>query len=200
MNEMALTWVDWLCIAVLAMTTLTGLFRGLIREALGLASWIVALLAARWFSEPVADLFSGLIESPDGRLVLAFVLVVFVVILACGLIIRLMHAAVEWVGMGLFNRFAGAAFGLVKGAAILVLVTILIGLTPLAQLQAWQQAELRPELERLRDWSVGQLLAWEDRLPASTSSLESLSAPDEPSAETAPETLRDSANPDTNPE
>ncbi len=111
-------------------------------------------------------------RKPDGRLVLAFVLVVFVVILACGLIIRLMHAAVEWVGMGLFNRLAGAAFGLAKGAAVLVLATILIGLTPLSQLQAWQQAELRPELERLRDWSVGQLLAWEDRLPASASSLE----------------------------
>ncbi|MDR5858309.1 CvpA family protein [Halomonas eurihalina] len=196
---MALTWLDWLCIAVLAVTTLTGLFRGLIREALGLASWIVALLAARWFSEPVADLFAGLIESPDGRLVLAFVLVVFVVILACGLIIRLMHAVVEWVGMGLFNRVAGAAFGLVKGAAVLVLATILIGLTPLSQLQAWQQAELRPELERLRDWSMGQLLAWEDRLPASASSLETF-APSDQSAETTPETLRGSTNPDTNPE
>ncbi|SHK64921.1 CvpA family protein [Halomonas caseinilytica] len=190
---MALTWLDWLCIGVLAVTTLTGLFRGLIREALGLASWIVALLAARWLSAPVADVFSGMIESPDGRLVLAFVLVVFVVILACGLIIRLMHAAVEWVGMGLFNRLAGAAFGLAKGAAVLVLATILIGLTPLSQLQAWQQAELRPELERLRAWSVGQLLAWEDRLPASASSLEALSTPDEP---TTSRQVQGSAEPD----
>ncbi len=193
MNGMALTWLDWLCIGVLAVTTLTGLFRGLIREALGLASWIVALLAARWLSAPVADVFSGMIESPDGRLVLAFVLVVFVVILACGLIIRLMHAAVEWVGMGLFNRLAGAAFGLAKGAAVLVLATILIGLTPLSQLQAWQQAELRPELERLRAWSVGQLLAWEDRLPASASSLEALSTPDEP---TTSRQVQGSAEPD----
>ncbi|WP_275287532.1 CvpA family protein [Halomonas elongata] len=186
---MALTWLDWLCIAVLAVTTLTGLFRGLIREALGLASWIVALLAARWLSAPVADVFSGVIESPDGRLVLAFVLVVFVVILACGLIIRLMHAAVEWVGMGLFNRMAGAAFGLAKGAAVLVLATILIGLTPLAQLQAWEQAALRPDLERLRGWAVSHVLAWEDRLPASTSPLETLSAPGD--AEPAPEKADD---------
>ncbi|MDN3523791.1 CvpA family protein [Halomonas sabkhae] len=174
---MTLTWIDWLCIAVLALTAITGLFRGLVREALGLASWVVALLAARWLSQPVAERLASLIESPDGRLVLAFVLVVFVVILACGLVIRVMHAAVEWVGMGLFNRLAGAAFGAAKGGAVLVLATVLIGLTPLSQLNAWQDAELRPRLEQLRGWAVGYLMEWGERLPGSTTSLERLASP-----------------------
>ncbi|GED21888.1 hypothetical protein HHA01_08650 [Halomonas halmophila] len=177
MSDMALTWIDWLCIAVLALTAITGLFRGLVREALGLASWVVALLAARWLSQPVAERLASLIESPDGRLVLAFVLVVFAVILACGLVIRVMHAAVEWVGMGLFNRLAGAAFGAAKGAAVLVLATVLIGLTPLSQLNAWQDAELRPRLEQLRGWAVGYLMEWGERLPGSTTSLERLASP-----------------------
>ncbi|MBB3229614.1 CvpA family protein [Halomonas stenophila] len=168
---MTLTWLDWLFIGLLTVTTLAGFLRGLVREALGLASWIVALLAARWLAEPVAELLSGVIDSPDGRLVLAFVLVVFAVILACGVIIRLMHAAIEWVGMGLLNRVTGAAFGAAKGAAILVLVTIVISLTPLVQLQAWQQATLRPSLEQMRDWAVSRLAVWEDRLPESAPSL-----------------------------
>lgn len=162
---MLLTWLDWLFIVVLTVTALAGFMRGLIREALGLATWVLALLAARWLSPPVAELLAGLIDNPDGRLVLAFVVVVFAVILACGLIIRMMHAAVEWVGMGLFNRVAGAAFGVAKGAAILVLATILIGLTPLEQLQAWQQAQLRPTFEQLRDWAVSRLTDGEGRLP-----------------------------------
>ncbi|MBB3188840.1 CvpA family protein [Halomonas cerina] len=162
---MLLTWLDWLFIVVLTVTALAGFMRGLIREALGLATWVLALLAARWLSPPVAELLAGLIDNPDGRLVLAFVMVVFTVILACGLIIRMMHAAVEWVGMGLFNRVAGAAFGVAKGAAIVVLATILIGLTPLEQLQAWQQAQLRPTFEQLRDWAVSRLMDAEGRLP-----------------------------------
>ncbi|PRY71877.1 CvpA family protein [Halomonas ventosae] len=174
---MALTWIDWLFVAVLVVTGLTGFLRGLIREALGLAAWIIALLAARLLAEPVADLLSGVIDNPDGRLVLAFVLVIFAVILLCGIVIRMVHAAVEWVGMGFLNRVTGAAFGMAKGAAILVLATILLNLTPLVQLQAWQEAELRPPFEQLRDWAVSHLEGWEGRLPETPASLRELSLP-----------------------
>lgn len=186
---MALTWLDWLFIGLLTVTSITGFMRGLIREALGLAAWIVALLAARVLAEPVADLLDGVIDNPDGRLVLAFVLVIFAVILLCGAVIRLMHAAVVWVGMGLFNRVMGAAFGTAKGAAILVLATIVIGLTPLARLEAWQEAQLRPTFEQLRDWAVSQFEAWEGRLPEAPDSLREISLPgrgDADGAETTP--------------
>ncbi|MFC3283779.1 CvpA family protein [Litchfieldella rifensis] len=175
---MSLTWLDWLFLAVLAMSMMAGFTRGLIREGLGLAAWIVALLAARIFAEPVADMFSGLIDNPDGRLVLAFVLVIFVVIMLCGIVIRLVHAAVEWVGMGFFNRVAGTLFGALRGAAILVLATILISLTPLSQLQAWQDAELRPTFEQLRDWAVSQVETWERRDPERSSEWRDIPLPD----------------------
>lgn len=174
---MALTWLDWIFIGLLTVTAVTGFMRGLVREALGLAAWVIALLAARLLAQPVADLLAGVIDNPDGRLVLAFVLVIFGVVLLCGIVIRLVHAAVEWVGMGLFNRVMGAAFGAAKGAAILVLATIVIGLTPLAQLEAWQEAELRPHFEQLRDWAVSQFEAWEGRLPEASGSLGELSLP-----------------------
>ncbi len=174
---MALTWIDWLFVAVLVVTGLTGFLRGLIREALGLAAWIIALMAARLLAEPVADLLAGVIDNPDGRLVLAFVLVIFAVILLCGIVIRMVHAAVEWVGMGLLNRVTGAAFGMAKGAAILVLATILLSLTPLVQMQAWQEAELRPTFEQLRDWAVSHLEGWEGRLPEAPASLREFSLP-----------------------
>ncbi|MGM0534656.1 MAG: CvpA family protein [Pseudomonadota bacterium] len=197
---MALTWIDWLFVAVMVVTGLTGLMRGLVREALGLAAWIAALLAARLLAEPVAELLSGVIDSPDGRLVLAFVLVIFAVILLCGIVIRLVHAAVEWVGMGLLNRVTGAAFGMAKGAAILVLATILIGLTPLAQLQAWQEAELRPAFVQLRDWALSHLEGWEGRLPEAPGSLRELSLPGTEVApasesETAPEDAAEATSP-----
>ncbi|WP_104201915.1 CvpA family protein [Billgrantia saliphila] len=162
---MTLTWIDWGFLALLSVSTLAGFMRGLVREGLGLAAWIIALLAARLLAEPVADLLAGVIDNPDGRLVLAFVLVILGVVLLCGIVIRMVHAAVEWVGMGFFNRVSGACFGAARGAAVLVVATILISLTPLVQLQAWQQAQLRPSFEQLRDWVVDQLEGWEGRVP-----------------------------------
>ena len=158
---MTLTWLDYAFLLVLTISMLAGFMRGLVREALGLGAWIVALLAARIFAKPIADLLEPYISHPDARLVLGFVLIIFVVVMVCGFIIRLLNAAIEWVGMGFFNRVAGAIFGLARGGAILVIVTVVIGLTPLAQLQAWQQAQLRPSFESLRTWAVVQLQSWD---------------------------------------
>ncbi len=175
---MALTWIDAVFLAVLALSMLAGFVRGFVREALGLAAWVVALMVARVLAEPVAELMSGFIDSCDARLVLAFILVIFAVILLCGIVIRLVHAAIEWVGMGLLNRVAGAAFGVARGAVILLIATVLITLTPLADLQAWQQAELRPTFIQLRDWAVSQLDQWDRELPETPSSLRDISLPE----------------------
>lgn len=177
---MALTWIDVLFLAVLALSTLAGFARGLIREALGLAAWVVALLVARVLAEPVADLLAEFIDNADARLVLAFVLVIFAVILLCGIVIRLVHAAIVWVGMGFLNRLAGAAFGAARGAAILVVVTVMITLTPLVELEAWQEATLRPTFEQLREWALSQLDQWEGRLPKAPDSLKDIPLPQLP--------------------
>ncbi|WP_251976600.1 CvpA family protein [Salinicola avicenniae] len=158
---MTLTWLDYVFLLALTISMLAGFMRGLVREALGLGAWIVALLAARVFAAPIADALTDYISHPDARLVLAFVLIIFVVVMICGFLIRLLNAAIEWVGMGFFNRVAGAVFGVMRGAAILVIATVVIGLTPLSQLNAWQQAQLRPSFESLRDWAVVQLQSWD---------------------------------------
>jgi|TARA_B100000700_G_scaffold128542_1_gene144041 membrane protein required for colicin V production len=188
---MTLTWIDWIFVGILAVTMLGGFMRGLIQEGLGLATWVLALLAARFFAQPVADMLAGLIDSPDGRLVLAFVLVTFVVIMLGGIVIRLLHAAVEWVGMGFFNRIAGAVFGTLKGGVILVLATLLIGFTPLEQLSAWQNAEVRPTFERLEAWALDRVAAWERQDPERAEQLRSFALPDvlgqdAPASDTAP--------------
>ena len=153
---MALTWIDAVFLAVLALSMLAGFVRGFVREALGLAAWVVALMVARVLAEPVAELMSGFIDSFDARLVLAFILVIFAVILLCGIVIRLVHAAIEWVGMGLLNRVAGAAFGVARGAVILLIATVLITLTPLSQLDQWDR-ELPEAPSSLRDISLPEL-------------------------------------------
>ena len=43
---MALTWIDAVFLAVLALSMLAGFVRGFVREALGLAAWVVALMVA----------------------------------------------------------------------------------------------------------------------------------------------------------
>lgn len=171
---MQFTWLDWLFIALLTLTALSGLMRGLVREVLGLAGWLVAILAARILAPVVAERLAGLVESPDGRMVLAFVLVVAGVIIGFAIITRLLRTLIGWAGLGIIDRLGGAAFGLIKGGAILVVITLLVGLTPLDQLEAWQQSTLRPQLQSLSEWAVTQASAWKENLSGVPSSLEDL--------------------------
>lgn len=153
---MSWTWIDWAFVIILGFSVLSGLARGFIREGLGLAAWIAALLAARALAEPAAGLFADYIDSQQIRLVIGFVLVVFVVLLLANLVIRLLHAMIEWVGMGFFNRLLGAAFGLLRGGFVLVVIVAVAGLTPLSQTADWQQSTFLPWVEQGRDLALRQ--------------------------------------------
>ncbi|WP_106477199.1 CvpA family protein [Phytohalomonas tamaricis] len=169
---MSWTWVDWAFAAILLFSILSGAARGFIREGLGLIAWIGALLAARAFAGRAGEIFRGYVENSDIRLAIGFFLVVFVVIVVSGMVIRLLHSIIEWVGMGRFNRLLGALFGALKGGAILVLIAAIVGLTPWRTAPDWQESQLRPMVAQARDWSMQQLENWDaERTQESMSTL-----------------------------
>ncbi|MGO2503780.1 MAG: CvpA family protein, partial [Cobetia marina] len=110
----ALVWIDWLCLGLLIISVLLGLMRGLLSEALGLAGWLVALVAARQFGAEAGALLDEVILSPGIRTAVGFVLVVLGTVLVWGLMLRLLERLVQAVGMGGFNRLLGGVFGALR--------------------------------------------------------------------------------------
>ncbi|TVU73640.1 CvpA family protein [Cobetia crustatorum] len=159
MND--LVWIDWLCLGLIGISILLGLMRGLLSEALGLAGWLVALVAARQFGAEAGGLFEEIILSPGIRTAVGFVLVVIGTVLLWGLMLRLLERLVQAVGMGGFNRLLGGVFGALRASVILVLITAVVGLTPLRDSADWQAAQFRPMLEQLRDWSLARYREWD---------------------------------------
>ncbi|MFC0338942.1 membrane protein required for colicin V production [Kushneria avicenniae] len=153
---MSWTWIDWAFVIILGFSVLSGFARGFIREGLGLAAWIAALIAARTLAAPAAGLFADYIDSQQIRLVIGFMLVVFVTLLLANIVIRLLHAMIEWVGMGFFNRLLGAGFGLLRGGLVLIMIVAVLGLTPLSQSDDWQQSVFLPWIEQGRDLAIRQ--------------------------------------------
>jgi membrane protein required for colicin V production len=138
---------DYAVIGIVAMSSLLGLWRGVVGEILALAAWVVAFFVARFFAADVAAVFGGLV--PDGALryvagfatVFAGVLVIF----AIGrLVARLLLKAV---GLGWADRLLGAFFGIGRGILIALLAVLLGGLTPLPKEDWWRGAWLAPPLE-----------------------------------------------------
>jgi len=156
MSFTGLTAFDWVVVAVIGLSLLLGIWRGLVSEVLALLAWIAAFIAARTWGGTVADLLSGWLQDPSMRqvagLVAVFVATMLLFAAARFVFSRLLRA----VGLGLVDRFLGMLFGIVRGMLIVFTVVLLCGMTDLPRQTWWRDAYLAPPLET----SVVALKPW----------------------------------------
>ncbi|HZP88623.1 MAG TPA: CvpA family protein [Burkholderiales bacterium] len=160
-----MTLLDLVIVAIVVLSALFALSRGLIREVIALASWIVALVAAFAYAGPLASQFDMAKTSPVLTPVLAFGAIFIGVLIVGAVIAAMLSGAVRAIGLGWLDRLLGAAFGVVRGAVIVVIAVLLAGLTTLPQTQWWQNSALAPPFvaaaSEFRDWLPP---AWAGRL------------------------------------
>ena len=109
---------DWIFLAVLGWSTVRALFRGLILELFLLAGLIAGLVVAGWKYGSLAAWLRSWVPSLPLAPVLAFALLAVGSMLLCGLLGRTLRRGAATVGLGMFDRMAGAGFGLVRGGLL----------------------------------------------------------------------------------
>ena len=131
--------LDWVFIAIMVASLLLGAWRGLVYEVLSVASWIAAFIAAQVFAPDVAAMLP-MGQSPQvARYAAAFVLLLVAVVFAGALLAWLIKKAVEAVGLRPVDRTLGAAFGVLRGAVLLLAVAIVVNMTPLKGGEWWME-------------------------------------------------------------
>ena len=146
--------IDIIIIGIIAVSALIGVFRGLIKEALSLASWFAAIVAGTLFSSQLADLMENLINNASLRRIAAFALLFVVVIFTGTMISNLISKLTEAAGLKGADRTLGALFGVLRGL-IIVLVIIFIG-SQFELSQAWfEGSNLVPHALAMIDYLQG---------------------------------------------
>ncbi len=144
---MALAVVDWVLLAVLLASIALGVWRGLVYEVISVLGWVAAFFAAQWWApRAAAYLPAGWNWSEPVRYAVGFVLVFVAAIFLAGLLAWGIKKAVAAIGLRPADRTLGAAFGLVRGLVLLLAVTLVINLTPLAQAAWWRESQGAPVL------------------------------------------------------
>jgi len=140
-------WIDLLLAAVLLLSIVVGLVRGLVFEVMSLAGWLVAYLAARWLS-PVAAPYLP-IGAPGSPLnqVASFACTFIVALVLWSLLTRLVRLLVRATPLSIVDRLLGGLFGGVRGVLVLLLIALAVGLSPAARTAAWEDSLLRPWLQ-----------------------------------------------------
>jgi membrane protein required for colicin V production len=132
--------LDWAMLAVLLLSLLLGAWRGLVYEVLSVLSWVAAFVAAQWLAPDVAAWLPIRDAAEPVRYAAGFVLVFVVAVFAGGLLAWLAKKAIEALGLRPVDRTLGAAFGLLRGAVLLLALAVVVNMTPLHQGQWWTES------------------------------------------------------------
>lgn len=142
-----MTIFDYLVLFVLGCSVLLGTLRGLIKEVLSLASWLLSCVVANTYGAGLAALLPAAVPGQAIRLMLAFVVLFIGTRLLMGLLTLALDAVVEATGLTLADRGLGSAFGLARGLLIVLVAVILCGMTAIPRQTFWQQARFSPLAE-----------------------------------------------------
>jgi membrane protein required for colicin V production len=110
---MGLTALDIIVVVLVGAGLVFGFLRGFVAELLSLVAWLLAILALRYFHEPLSNALTGVVGS--GAWLLAFVLVFGVVFVLGKLASRRVGARVRRSVVGPVDRLLGGGFGALKG-------------------------------------------------------------------------------------
>ena len=135
-----MTVLDWIFIAVLGVSLLLGVWRGLVREVLSLVNWVLAFYLAQWFAQDAAKYLSMSGVSEALRYAIGFALVFVVSAFVGGLMVWGLSKLVSSAGLGMVDRSLGAVFGLLRGMIFLLALTVVIAMTPAKSSSWWTQS------------------------------------------------------------
>ncbi len=150
--------LDWVFVAVLAVSFVVGAWRGLVYEVLSVLSWIAAFVVAQWLAPDAAALLPVERAPEAGRYAVGFVVVFIAVVFAGGLLAWLTKKLVDSVGLRPIDRGLGALFGLLRGAVLLLVVAIVINMSPARRAVWWTESTGA-------QWSLATLKGLKPMLP-----------------------------------
>lgn len=118
-----LTLLDWALLAVVAVSTLGGLLRGLLRSACSLIGLFAGLVLAAWNYKALAQsllhfLGGHFLQDKGLAEVIAFLLIAVGVMLLAGLVGSLLRKTAKTVGLGWLDSLLGGVFGFLRGCLL----------------------------------------------------------------------------------
>lgn len=157
MQNLTLTYADYAILIIVVLSTLVSLVRGFVKEALSLATWIIAFIIAFQFNERLAAVLERYINTPSIRLIVSFG-ILFVATLILGALVNfLLSRLIVSSGLGGTDKSLGMIFGLMRGVLLCAVILSLLSLTSFSQDQWWVNSIFIPHFKPLIVWLKGFL-------------------------------------------
>jgi len=151
----SIAYVDWIIIAVIAISAAVSVVRGFVKEAFSLTLWLAAFVVASWLREDVAPLFSSWIALPSLRAAAAWLAILIAVLVVGAIVNYLLGRLVTATGLSGTDRLLGLIFGTLRGALIVLAATILLPqMLPVEEDLWWTESQIIPLFRQFEGWGI----------------------------------------------
>lgn len=144
-------WVDLTIIGIIALSILTGLIRGFVKELVALCVWVLAIWVAYHYSPSVEPLLKSYMQDKTTRTICAFVALLLSTVIAGGLVNGLFSFILKRSGLSGTDRLLGMGFGFVRGVFIVALIMAVIKMTSLP-FQYSRESQLYAKFDPVVNW------------------------------------------------
>lgn len=159
-----MTSFDYLVLAILLVSALLGLMRGLVKEILSLCAYLAAFLGAIWWGPRVSVWLEPYLENPLLRTGVSYLAVFLVVLLLVGLLNMTLATLIQKTGLTPADHGLGAMFGFLRGLLLVLVLVTLAGYTELPAEPWWTEARLSgasvQAVLQLKQWLPPSMASW----------------------------------------
>ncbi|BCL75431.1 bacteriocin production protein [Jeongeupia sp. HS-3] len=149
-----MTGFDYAVLAILGLSILLSVMRGLTQEVLALAGWVVSAWLALNYAAAISVFMPAALPN-EGLRYLAALVVVFCAAWLLTAIVRItLNQFIKATGLKPVDRLLGVFFGLVRGSLFVVLLVLAAGLTGLPKTDLWRNAMFSPLFEQAARMSL----------------------------------------------
>lgn len=144
-----MNWTDYAIIALLAVSCIVGLVRGLLREVISLVSWIAAVWLAWTFGSALEPHLGGALQDAAVRPWAARVIIFAAVLLVGAGIGAIVTHFVRLSIFSSLDRLLGLVFGLLRGGVVLGVLAMGCHALRLHEEPWYRQSTLAPYAEQV---------------------------------------------------
>jgi membrane protein required for colicin V production len=145
------SWIDYAIIAICVASATFGVWRGFVKEAIALVTWLLAILLAWQGSWMLEERLGEWTAAPELRVWTARIIIFVAILIVGGLLAWTVRSLIRRTGLSGTDRTLGAMFGLARGLLLVGLLAIVIDLAGLGGETWWDEARFRPFSEQVAE-------------------------------------------------
>jgi membrane protein required for colicin V production len=140
----ALNGFDLVLIAAVAVSAIVGMIRGVVREVISVAAWVVGIWCAWQYGAFVAHFLERYLANPGLRLWVSRLAIVVAILIAGGLLAWVVRLLLRGTGLSGLDRLLGMAFGVLRGVLVAAVLVWALRIAGLDREPWWRESKLIP--------------------------------------------------------